>query len=63
MTQSTVIVYDICACGCGCEPDGEWHYEGGVGCRCVSLKCPCVTDAPGEPTGGEVVATREVGGH
>lgn len=39
-------LYELCQCGCGCENDGDWHYTEPIGCRCVSLGCDCVKDAP-----------------
>jgi hypothetical protein len=31
-------------CDCGCQNDGEWHWEGSVGCMCAQRGCPCVID-------------------
>lgn len=39
--------YELCECDCGCERDGAWHFEGGIGCRCLNLSCVCVRDSPG----------------
>lgn len=53
--------YESCECDCGCERDGTWHFEGGIGCRCVNLGCVCARDSPGRGIRAPVMRISGVG--